>query len=63
MKMTFKEFLIEKNIKFKEVEDEGIIVSDELLYPHEKELRKILPKFEFEWEYLRYRNEPNGISG
>lgn len=56
--MTFKEFLIKYDIPFKIDEKENILIDDNLLIPYEEEIRKIIPKFEFIWDYRRYRNEP-----
>jgi len=58
--MTFKEFLIYKNIPFEENTEEGTIaVDDSLIIPYEIEFRKEVPEGELWWDYLRYRVEPN----
>jgi len=58
--MTFKEFLIYKNIPFEENTVEGTIaVNDSLIIPYEIEFRKEVPEGELWWDYLRYRVEPN----
>ncbi len=58
--MTFKEYLIYRDIPFKE-NGELIEVEDKLIIPHEEEFRRLLPEAELWWDYLRYRNEPNRI--
>lgn len=57
--MTFKEFLIEKNIPFEEYEDGNIGVDDNLIIPYELEFREKIPEAELMWDYQRYRNEPD----
>ena len=59
--MTFKEFLIYKDIPFKE-DEEGIAVDDELIIPYELEFRELVKEGELWWDYLRYRNEPKRIN-
>lgn len=61
--MTFVEFLIEKKIPFTSMEDEGILLDDYLLVPYFDEIVKLFPEFEFVWDYQRYKNEPNHVSG
>lgn len=57
--MTFKEFLIEKNIPFIKFEDGNIGVDDKLIIPYEMEFRKEVPEGELWCDYLRYRVKPN----
>lgn len=60
--MTFKEFLIEKNIPFiHNIEEDSISVDDNDIIPYELEFRKEVPDGEFIWDYKRYRCEPNRI--
>lgn len=59
--MTFKEFLIEKNIPFIKFEDGNIGVDDKLIIPYEIEFRTNVPNAELIWDYKRYRCEPNRI--
>ena len=60
--MTFKEFLIEKNIEFSEWEDGSIVVNDSLLIPYELEFREKVPDGELIWDYQRYKCEPNRVN-
>lgn len=60
--MTFEEFLKEKQIPFMK-EGGDVLVDDYLLVPYTIELKNIFPNFEFIWEYQRYHNEPNHVSG
>lgn len=58
--MTFKEFLIYKDIPFEESEDgKSILVDDNLIIPYELEFREKVKEGELWCDYLRYRNEPN----
>jgi len=59
----FKDFLISKNIEFKEFNNEDILVRDTDLIPYFWDIKEKFPDFEFIWEYKRYYNEPNGVSG
>lgn len=56
--MTFKEFLIEKNISFIEFTDGNIGLDDKLLIPYERKFRELFPNEELIWDYKRYRCEP-----
>lgn len=56
--MTFKQFLIDKNIPYIEFEDGSIGVNDNLIIPYELEFRTLFPNEELIWDYRRYRNEP-----
>lgn len=61
--MTFKQFLIEKNIPFTEyTENNTITVDDNLILPYELEFREKVKEGELWVDYLRYRNEPNSVS-
>ena len=60
--MTFKEFLIEKNIPFTHnIEEDSISVDDNDIIPYELEFREKVPEGEFIWDYQRYRCEPKRI--
>lgn len=63
VKLSFKDFLISKNIKFVEMDDEDVLVDEYTLIPFTEEIKQKFPDFEFIWEYKRYYNEPNGVSG
>lgn len=63
VKLSFKDFLISKNIKFVEMDDEDVLVDEYTLIPFTEEIKQKFPDFEFIWEYRRYKNEPKGISG
>ena len=57
--MTFKQFLIDKNIPFKEdTEDNTILVDDNLILPYELEFRQLLPEADLLIDYQRYKNIP-----
>lgn len=61
--MTFKDFLVSKNIKFVEMVDEDVLVDEYTLIPFTEEIKQKFPDFEFIWEYRRHKNEPKGVSG
>lgn len=57
--MTFKEFLIYKNIPFIEnTEENTILVDDNLIMLYEQEFRNKVKEGELWVDYLRYKNEP-----
>ena len=60
--MTFKQFLIEKEIPYIEFEDGSLGVNDNLIIPYELEFRNLFPNEELIWDYRRYRNEPKRIN-
>lgn len=56
--MTFKEYLVYRDIPYKENYDGTFQVKDEDLIPYELEYRTLVPEGELWSDYLRYRNEP-----
>lgn len=49
--MTFKDFLISKNIAFEEdTTDNSLMLNDDDLIPYKDEVKELFPNFTFVWE-------------
>ena len=49
--MTFKDFLISKNIAFEEdTTDNSLMLNDEDLIPYQDEIKQLFPTFTFVWD-------------
>jgi len=57
--MTFKEYLISKNIPFDE-ETNSVIVNDYDLQPYQEEVKNLFPEVIFIWEEDFNYNEDEG---
>lgn len=59
--MTFKEFLILKEIPFKD-DGESVLVDEEYLLNHEEEIMENFPNFEFLSLFIRHNAYPVRIT-